>query len=117
MSSAEDSRSQESSSGGSTYGVGVGFGLGGSQNGFSIELAASQNSAKGNGSSITHHNSQVTAAGDLTVKAGQDVSLNGANLYGNHIDLNAGHNLEIASQQDRDGVCAGRPAAGKQRCR
>lgn len=33
----------------------MGFGLGGSQNGFSIELAASQNSANGNGSSITHH--------------------------------------------------------------
>lgn len=101
LKSAEDSSSQQSSSGGSNYGVGVGFGLGGSQNGFSIELAASQNSANGNGSSITHHNSEVSAAGDLTVKAGQDVTLNGANLNGNHVDLNAGRNLDIASQQDR----------------
>lgn len=101
LKSAEDSSSQQASSGGSNYGVGVGFGLGGSQNGFSIELAASQNSANGNGSSITHHNSEVSAAGDLTVKAGQDVTLNGANLNGNHVDLNAGRNLDIASQQDR----------------
>ncbi|WP_346303635.1 hemagglutinin repeat-containing protein [Pantoea sp. Morm] len=101
LSSATDSSSQKSSSGGSKYGVGVGFGLGGSQNGFSIELAASQNSANGNGSSITHHNSEVTAAGDLKVKAGQDVTLKGANLNGNHVDLDAGRNLEIASQQDR----------------
>jgi filamentous hemagglutinin len=101
LSSSEDNSSQKSSSGGSHYGVGVGFGLGGSQNGFSIELAASQSSAKGNGSSVTHHNSEVTAAGDLTVKAGQDVTLNGANLNGNHVDLDAGRNLEIASQQDR----------------
>ncbi|MEN4644550.1 hemagglutinin repeat-containing protein [Pantoea agglomerans] len=101
LNSAEDSSSQQSSSGGSKYGVGVGFGLGGSQNGLSLELAASQNSANGNGSSITHHNSEVSAAGDLTVKAGQDVKLNGANLNGNHVDLNAGRNLEIASQQDR----------------
>lgn len=101
LNSAVDSSNQQSSSGGSKYGVGVGFGLGGSQNGFSIELAASQNSANGNGNSITHHNSEVSAAGDLTVKAGQDVSLNGANLNGNHVDLNAGRNLEIASQQDR----------------
>ncbi|WHU85635.1 hemagglutinin repeat-containing protein [Pantoea agglomerans pv. betae] len=101
LNSAEDSSSQQSSSGGSKYGVGVGFGLGGSQNGLSLELAASQNSANGNGSSITHHNSEVSAAGELTVKAGQDVKLNGANLNGNHVDLNAGRNLEIASQQDR----------------
>ncbi|MEB5974308.1 hemagglutinin repeat-containing protein [Pantoea dispersa] len=101
LSSATDSSSQKSSSGGSKYGVGVGFGLGGSQNGFSIELAASQNSANGNGSSITHHNSEVNAAGDLRVKAGEDVTLNGANLNGHHVDLDAGRNLEIASQQDR----------------
>ncbi len=98
--SSEDTRTQKSSSGGSNYGVGVGFGLGGSQNGFSIELAASQSSGKMDGNSITHHNSEVTATGDLTVKAGQDVTLNGANLSGEHVELNAGRNLEIASQQD-----------------
>ncbi len=66
--SSEDTRTQKSSSGGSNYGVGVGFGLGGSQNGFSIELAASQSSGKMDGNSVTHHNSEVTATGDLTVK-------------------------------------------------
>jgi filamentous hemagglutinin len=98
--SSEDTRTQKSSSGGSNYGVGVGFGLGGSQNGFSIELAASQSSGKMDGNSVTHNNSEVTATGDLTVKAGQDVTLNGANLSGEHVELNAGRNLEIASQQD-----------------
>ncbi|WFL69979.1 hemagglutinin repeat-containing protein [Pantoea sp. X85] len=112
LNSAVDNSSQQSSSGGSKYGVGVGFGLGGSQNGFSIELAASQNSANGNGSSITHHNSEVSAAGDLTVKAGQDVTLNGANLNGNHVDLNAGRNLEIASQQDRASYDSHQSASG-----
>lgn len=112
LSSATDSSSQKSSSGGSKYGVGVGFGLGGSQNGFSIELAASQNSANGNGSSITHHNSEVNAAGDLTVKAGQDVTLKGANLNGNHVDLDAGRNLEIASQQDRASYDSHQSASG-----
>jgi len=112
LNSAEDSSSQQSSSGGSKYGVGVGFGLGGSQNGFSLELAASQNSANGNGSSITHHNSEVSAAGDLTVKAGQDVKLNGANLNGNHVDLNAGRNLEIASQQDRASYASHQSSSG-----
>ncbi|WP_262264827.1 hemagglutinin repeat-containing protein [Pantoea dispersa] len=112
LSSATDSSSQKSSSGGSKYGVGVGFGLGGSQNGFSIELAASQNSANGNGSSITHHNSEVNAAGDLRVKAGQDVTLNGANLNGHHVDLDAGRNLEIASQQDRASYDSHQSASG-----
>ncbi|WP_289367882.1 hemagglutinin repeat-containing protein [Pantoea stewartii] len=101
LSSAQDQTSQESTSGGNHYGVGVGFGLGGSQNGFSIELAASQNSANANGSSVTHHNSDITARGDLSVKAGQDVTLNGAGLKGNHVELNAGRNLNIASQQDQ----------------
>ena len=101
LSAAQDQSSQQSSSGGNHYGVGVGFGLGGSQNGFSIELAASQNSANANGSSVTHHNSDVTARGDLSVKAGQDVTLNGASLKGNHVELNAGRDLNIASQQDQ----------------
>ncbi|MDJ0041077.1 hemagglutinin repeat-containing protein [Pantoea allii] len=112
LSAAQDQTSQQSSSGGNHYGVGVGFGLGGSQNGFSIELAASQNSANANGSSVTHHNSDVTARGDLSVKAGQDVTLNGASLKGNHVELNAGRDLNIASQQDRSTYDSHESASG-----
>ncbi|WP_256852905.1 hemagglutinin repeat-containing protein [Pantoea sp. Fr+CA_20] len=112
LSAAQDQTSQQSSSGGNHYGVGVGFGLGGSQNGFSIELAASQNSANSNGSSVTHHNSDVTARGDLSVKAGQDVTLNGASLKGNHVELNAGRDLNIASQQDRSTYDSHESASG-----
>ncbi|WFL69981.1 hemagglutinin repeat-containing protein [Pantoea sp. X85] len=75
-------------------------------------MAASQSSVKGNGSSVTHHNSEVTAAGDLTVKAGQGVTLNGANLNGNHLDLDAGRNLEIASQQVRASYDSHQSASG-----
>jgi len=112
LSAAQDQTSQQSSSGGNHYGVGVGFGLGGSQNGFSIELAASQNSANANGSSVSHHNSDVTARGDLSVKAGQDVTLNGASLKGNHVELNAGRDLNIASQQDRSTYDSHESASG-----
>ncbi|MBY4890744.1 hemagglutinin repeat-containing protein [Pantoea sp. DY-15] len=100
LNSATDTSSMKSSSGGSQYGVGVGFGLGGSQNGFSISVSASQNSANANGSSVTHHNSEVTAGNNLSVSSGQDVVLQGANLSGKHVDVDAGRNLLIRSEQD-----------------
>ncbi|MEA5100954.1 hemagglutinin repeat-containing protein [Pantoea sp. S18] len=100
LKSATDASSMKSSGGGSQYGVGVGFGMGGSQNGFSISLSASQNSANANGSSVTHHNSEVTAGNNLSVSSGQDVVLQGANLSGKHVGVDAGRNLIIRSEQD-----------------
>ncbi|WP_353655849.1 hemagglutinin repeat-containing protein [Erwinia sp. S59] len=100
LNSATDTSSMKSSSGGSQYGVGVGFGLGGSQNGFSISVSASQNRANANGSSVTHHNSEIAAGNNLSVSSGQDVVLQGANLSGKHVDVDAGRNLLIRSEQD-----------------
>ncbi|MCU5774492.1 hemagglutinin repeat-containing protein [Winslowiella arboricola] len=100
LSSAQDTSSLKSDSGGNKFGVGVGFGLGGSQNGFSIELSASQYSANASGNNLTNHNSQVDASKTLTVTSGENITLNGANLSGNRVEVNAGKNLLIASQQD-----------------
>lgn len=101
LSSAQDSYSQQSKSGGNQYGAGVGLGGGGGQNGFTIELSASQSSAKADGSGLTHHNSVVDASDKLVVNSGRDIVLKGSNLSGNQVEVNAGRDLLIASQQDK----------------
>ncbi|WP_455813240.1 hemagglutinin repeat-containing protein [Pseudomonas graminis] len=101
LSSAQDSYSQQSNSGGNQYGAGVGLGGGGGQNGFTIELSASQSSAKADGSGLTHHNSVVDASDKLVVNSDRDIILKGSNLSGNQVEVNAGRDLLIASQQDK----------------
>ncbi|RWA51064.1 hypothetical protein AU476_26045 [Cupriavidus sp. UYMSc13B] len=51
LESAQDRTSMDSRSSGSNASIGVGLGLGGDQNGFTLELAASQNKGKTNGES------------------------------------------------------------------
>ncbi|WP_416052249.1 hemagglutinin repeat-containing protein [Cupriavidus basilensis] len=70
LESAQDTASQSSKSGGSNASIGVGLALGGQQNGFTLELAASQNKAKGDGDSVTNHNSHVSASDQPPSPAG-----------------------------------------------
>ncbi|KFA57980.1 hypothetical protein GAPWKB11_1980 [Gilliamella apicola] len=87
---------------GNHYGVGVGFGLIGGQNGFSVEIAASQSKGKENGYSEINHNSKVTAGNALNIHSGRDVILDGAELAGNRVTANIGRDLLISSVQDKE---------------
>ncbi|WP_408478861.1 hemagglutinin repeat-containing protein [Paraburkholderia megapolitana] len=86
-----------SSSGGS---IGIGANLGGQQNGFTLELAAS--AARGNvsGQSVMNRDTVVSAGDTLTVKSGRDTSLRGAQAMGNRVVSDVGRDLNIESQQD-----------------
>lgn len=87
---------------GNHYGVGVGFGLIGGQNGFSVEIAASQSKGKENGYAEINHNSKVTAGNALNIHSGRDVILDGAELAGNRVTANIGRDLIISSVQDKE---------------
>ncbi|SUB83924.1 Filamentous hemagglutinin [Pragia fontium] len=100
LTAAQDKDRLESKNSGNQQGLGVGFGVGGSQNGFTIEAGASQYKGKENGSSLTNHNSQVQADETLSVTSGRDTTLKGAELSGDRVIANVGRDLTISSQQD-----------------
>ncbi|MBI0104888.1 hemagglutinin repeat-containing protein, partial [Gilliamella sp. W8145] len=100
--SANSTEKLKSTDSGSHYGVGVGFGLVGGQNGFSIELAASQSKGKENGTSDINHNSTITASNTLNIQSGRDVILTGAELSGEQVIADIGRHLTISSEQDKE---------------
>ncbi|VEJ56823.1 hemagglutinin repeat-containing protein [Pragia fontium] len=97
---AQDKDKLESSNSGNQQSIGVGAGFGGTQNGFTIEIGASQYKGKENGSSLTNHNSQIQADETLSVTSGRDTTLKGAELSGERVIANVGRDLTISSQQD-----------------
>ena len=100
LTAAQDTEKQNNSSSGSQVGVGVGFSLGGSQNGFTGELGASTSSSRENGTGLVNHNSKVTAQDTLSVTSGRDTTLKGAELSGGSVVANIGRDLTITSLQD-----------------
>ncbi|WP_454725880.1 MULTISPECIES: hemagglutinin repeat-containing protein [Cupriavidus] len=114
LQSAQDATSQNSASSGANASIGVGFGLGGQQNGFTLELAAGQNKGKANGDSVTNHNARVTASDTLTLSSGRDTNLQGAQAIGNAVVADVGRNLNIESRQDTDTYHSKQQSSGAQ---
>ncbi len=114
LESAQDRTKNDSRSSGNNFGVGVGFALGGAQNGFTIELSAAQNKAKGNGESVTNQNSHVSATDSLTVTSGRDTNLKGAQLIADRIEGSVGRDLNIESRQDTETYHSKESSSGMQ---
>ncbi|WP_454056108.1 hemagglutinin repeat-containing protein [Cupriavidus sp. Marseille-Q8015] len=102
LESAQDRTKNDSRSSGNNFGVGVGFAIGGAQNGFTLELSAAQNKAKANGESLTNENLHVSATDSLTVTSGRDTNLKGAQLIADRIEGSVGRDLNIESRQDTE---------------
>ncbi|CAG9241132.1 tRNA nuclease CdiA-2 [Burkholderia diffusa] len=100
LTSAKDTSQQTSSNDSSNGSIGVGAALGGSQNGFTLELGASVANGHMNGQSVTNHDTQITATDTLSMTSGRDANLRGAEVSGNTVVANVGRDLNIASQQD-----------------
>ncbi|EFU3948063.1 filamentous hemagglutinin N-terminal domain-containing protein [Escherichia coli] len=88
---------RNSSSGG---GVGVSIGAGG--NGAGISVFASVNAAKGkdNGNGTDWTETTIDSGKTVTINSGRYTVLNGAQVNGNRIIADVGHDLLISSQQD-----------------
>ncbi len=86
-----------SSSGG---GVGVSIGAGGNGAGISVfaSVNAAKGSEKGNGTEWTE--TTTDSGKTVTINSGRDTVLNGAQVNGNRIIADVGHDLLISSQQD-----------------
>src|SRR5690554_2015846 len=97
---AENTATQSSKENGGGWSVGVGFGLGGSQNGFTLDLAANQFRGKSDGSDSLWSNTQVEAGRRVHLESGADTRLQGAVVTGEQVTAEVGGNLLLESLQD-----------------
>ncbi|NML35548.1 hemagglutinin repeat-containing protein, partial [Paraburkholderia antibiotica] len=111
---AQDTTQQTGSNSSTNASLGVGFGLGGTQNGFTLELAASGSKGNVNGNSVTNQNTEVSAADTLSITSGRDTNLIGAVASGNTVDADVGRNLTVTSPQDTNTYNSQQDSAGFQ---
>ncbi|GLR12989.1 hypothetical protein GCM10007907_17790 [Chitinimonas prasina] len=97
--SAQNKTEQQGSQQGSNGSIGIGFGVG-EQTGFTLELGASTNQAKQNGSSLSNQETQIVATNTLTLDSGRDTLIQGAQLKGDSVVADVGRDLRIESLQD-----------------
>ncbi|HCM1918904.1 TPA: hemagglutinin repeat-containing protein [Salmonella enterica subsp. salamae serovar 28:r:e,n,z15] len=87
----------------SSHGGSVGVGINVGQN-TGITLSASVNAAKGreNGSTLTHTSTTLDAGHHVTLNAGRDATLKGAQVSGEKITADVKRNLTLESEQNSD---------------
>ncbi|MBD2798488.1 hemagglutinin repeat-containing protein [Xenorhabdus sp. 18] len=95
----QTTRGENSSKGGS-----VGVGLTAGQGGYGIKFSASVNKGKGHetGDGVTHSETLIDAGNQVSLKAGQDTTLKGAQVSGEKVTADVGRNLHLQSEQDKD---------------
>jgi len=93
----EKTTGKNSSSGG---GIGLSFGLNQGSAGISIFANANASKGKEKGNGTTWSETTVDSGGKAMLASGRDTTLNGAQVNGEKVIADVGHNLTIASQQD-----------------
>ncbi|MFT4173663.1 MAG: hemagglutinin repeat-containing protein [Rhodocyclaceae bacterium] len=99
LGAASNTEDVHSTNKGGSAGVGVTFGVG-QQNGFSIQLGASQTKGRANGSAVTHDNTVIDASNRFTLKSGGDTTLDGAQVTAKTIRTDIKGALNITTRQD-----------------
>ncbi|EEZ1756082.1 Contact-dependent inhibitor A, partial [Escherichia coli] len=100
LSGAANTQKTTGRNSGSGGGVGVSIGAGGNGAGISVfaGVNAAKGSEKGNGTEWTE--TTTDSGKTVTINSGRDTVLNGAQVNGNRIIADVGHDLLISSQQD-----------------
>ncbi|WP_181954718.1 hemagglutinin repeat-containing protein [Cronobacter sp. JZ38] len=93
----EKTTGKNSSSGG---GIGLSFGLNQGSAGISIFANANASKGKEKDNGTTWSETTVDSGGTAMLASGRDTTLNGAQVNGEKVIADVGHNLTIASQQD-----------------
>ena len=97
---AANTATQRSNNSSSSASVGIGFALGGTQQGFTIQAGVSRGKGKANGDDLAWSNTHVVAGDTLTLQSGADTTLAGAVATGEQVVANVGGDLVIESLQD-----------------
>ncbi|MCG6578112.1 filamentous hemagglutinin N-terminal domain-containing protein [Pseudomonas sp. AF32] len=97
---ARNTDKQDTDSKGSSASIGIGFSLGGTRNGFTLDLGASGSRGRADGDELTYTNTHVVAGNQLLLSSGDDTNLKGAVASGKQVLADVGGDLNIESLQD-----------------
>jgi filamentous hemagglutinin len=109
---AQNTSSQHSTNDSSGGSIGVGFTVGGQQNGFSINVGLNKASGNADGEELTHTNTHVAGGGTVKVVSGGDTTLQGATIEGQTVQAQVGGDLLVESLQDRSTFDSKQQSAG-----
>lgn len=109
---AENTYSQHSTNKSSGASIGIGFAFGGSQQGFTLELAASQAKGRADGDDLSYTNSHVSAGNKVELHSGGDTTLKGGVITAGKVVADIGGDLKIESLQDRSTYDSKQTSAG-----
>ncbi|WP_380181722.1 hemagglutinin repeat-containing protein, partial [Kalamiella sp. sgz302252] len=96
---SERTDSTNSSKGGS---IGVGLTAGSGGTGFNVSASVNAGKGRENGNGVTHTETTLNAGNALSLNAGRDTLLQGAQVSGNSVKVDTGRNLTLTSEQDSD---------------
>ncbi|WP_170829076.1 hemagglutinin repeat-containing protein [Pseudomonas sp. 21C1] len=82
---------QNTDSKGSSASVGIGFWLGGSSNGFTLNLGVTGSRGQADGDELTHTNTRIEAGNALLLQSGRDTNIKGAVATGKQVVAQSQH--------------------------
>jgi len=97
---AQNTSSQHSTNSSSGASLGIGFAMGGSQNGFTLEAGINKGRGNADGSDMTNVSTKVRAGNAVSLDSGGDTTLKGATVTGNTVAAKVGGDLNVESLQD-----------------
>lgn len=112
LQAAQNTYEQHSTNKSSGASIGIGFAAGGSQNGFTLEVAANKARGNADGTDVTWTETQVKAGSTARIESGNDTTLKGAVVQANQVQANVGGNLNVESLQDTSTYDAKQSSAG-----
>jgi filamentous hemagglutinin len=109
---AQSTASQHSDNKAGGANIGVGFVVGGQQDGFAINVGLHKASGRADGDDLTYTNTHVTGGGSVSVISGNDTTLKGAVIESAFVQANIGGDLNVESLQDRSTYESKQKSAG-----
>ncbi|MBP7790532.1 MAG: hemagglutinin repeat-containing protein [Zoogloea sp.] len=100
LQAAQNTAEQRSTNTSSSGSIGIGFALGGAQNGFTLQASASAARGNADGNDVSWRNSHIEAGNTLALKSGGNTTVRGAVAAGQQVSAEIGGNLALESLQD-----------------
>ncbi|EJN00284.1 hypothetical protein PMI40_03618 [Herbaspirillum sp. YR522] len=112
LAASQSVASQHGNNSNSGASIGIGFAMGGSQNGFTLELGASRGRGNSDGEDVINNATTISAGNRASLISGGDTNLRGATVTANSVAAAVGGNLSIESLQDKSTYDSKQSSAG-----
>jgi filamentous hemagglutinin len=113
LQAAQNTAEQRSTNTSSSGSIGIGFALGGAQNGFTLQASASAARGNADGNDVRWRISHIEAGNTLALKSGGDTTVRGAVAAGQQVSAEIGGNLASKASRTPASTKAGSRASGQ----